>query len=88
MKLGLVFLTAIVVVSCQESVTTPPQGPGTEFPCGYRGVDCGDETCCYEGDVCGGAPFTGCPADTCCFTGEDAVGSKKPYPKVRRRHTQ
>lgn len=56
----------VVLVSCapmpatQRSVLNPATGPNTGFPCGYRGVTCGNGWCCSEGQTCCGVPYSGC----------------------------
>jgi hypothetical protein len=58
------------------SVTQPPQGPGTGFPCGYHGHSCGNGYCCDDNEECGTDPdagFSACPPNMCCYTGEDAT---------------
>lgn len=85
MKLSLLVAGALVIISCQQEILSPPQGPGTSYPCGYNGLDCGDGTCCSEGDVCGGSAWSGCPKDMCCFAGPaDAVGAHRPRARLKQ----
>lgn len=67
----------VTLLAC--AVLTPAEGPGTEYPCGVRGVECADLMCCEEGEVCGGQPFEGCPAGACCFVGGAGVGDHRPH---------
>ncbi len=66
-----VSFVAFLVAACKMSVLNPPVGPGTDYPCGIHGIQCPDQKCCWENDVCGGQPFSGCPADYCCYVGPD-----------------
>jgi hypothetical protein len=63
------FAPLLFLVSCL-AVLEPASGPGTPYPCGISGVSCGNHECCPEYHVCGGTPFSGCPAGECCFTGD------------------
>jgi len=80
---------ALLVVTVGASCATPadllpPVGPGTQYPCGVRGVVCSGGTCCFEGDVCGSADrHASCPAGQCCFEGGDdgLTGSRATHPQ-------
>jgi len=47
-------LLAFCVVGCTafEAYVTPPQGPGTDWPCGYNNTVCDDGTCCGYREQC------------------------------------
>ena len=84
MSVKVVAMITVVVVAFACSATKPPEGPGTEYPCGIHGISCPGHMCCWEGDVCG---FEGegsrCPADMCCWEGkDDFVAARKNHPKV------
>jgi hypothetical protein len=81
---ALVLAAALGGCSTPAILVSPPTGPGTEWPCGLRGVVCGGGMCCWSGDVCGGKPFSGCPAASCCFVGDDGMtGARPPRPQWR-----
>lgn len=73
---GLIVLT---LAGCPASAVTVPTGKGTDYPCGVHGHVCpSTHLCCDEEDVCGGEPFSGCPAQMCCFVGGvGALGARK-----------
>lgn len=81
MRLLALLLALALLVAC--ATLTPPQGPGTEYPCGLRGLSCGSGLCCWEGDVCGSdAPFSRCPAGYCCADGTGA----RPHEATKDAH--
>jgi hypothetical protein len=60
----------LTLVACNNGgILNPPVGPNTAYPCGVKGVVCPGQMCCWENEVCGGQPFSGCPADMCCYVG-------------------
>lgn len=63
-----------LALACEGPATKPAEGPGTEYPCGIRGVSCGNHMCCWEGDECN---VPSCPKDMCCWVGPGAVGMRQ-----------
>lgn len=65
----------------------PPNPRSPEYPCGTRAHACSQEplSCCWNSEVCGGQPGSGCPAGMCCYGGDslaktpgDAGASQQP----------
>jgi hypothetical protein len=73
-----IFLVAGVLallLAC-HGLTTPPTGPGTEYPCGLHGVVCSQSekraVCCPQNHICGSeGGFSRCTAGDCCYDGDD-----------------
>jgi hypothetical protein len=64
-------LTSLLIASCYPgSIINPKTGPGTEWPCGLHGIECGNHTCCDDHDICGSAG-TRCPEGFCCYDGDN-----------------
>lgn len=82
MKLLLV-LVFLAVEACGFSNAPIQNTPAPGEPCGHVQYQCGDGSCCAYGNVCGGRPFSGCPADSCCFAGggDGAMGTRRTSPK-------
>lgn len=71
MKIFFGAFTLVALAACMAPlVLQPAEGPGTPYPCGYTGVSCAGHMCCPQSHVCGGTPFSGCPAGQCCFEGD------------------
>ena len=68
-------LLAAMFVACYGTdVVKPPEGPGTAYPCGLRGVSCGGKPlmCCPQNHICGfNGPGSRCTAGYCCYDGDD-----------------
>jgi hypothetical protein len=81
-----VFAVVLMAACATPRILTPPTGPSTNYPCGINGVECGDHTCCYEDEICGGGPFNGCPAHACCPAQWSPVpdGAKWPHRERKR----
>jgi hypothetical protein len=63
------------LVGCNGTLT-PPSGPDTPYPCGLRGVSCGDGMCCPEDHVCGhDRSFSRCEPGYCCYDGPTWPGA-------------
>ena len=66
--LGCIGILVLLVIACKTII--PPYGPGTEYPCGLRGVECGGDFCCPENHICGFAgAFSRCEPGYCCYDG-------------------
>lgn len=69
----------VILFSCFAALTfschgllTPETGPGTAYPCGIGGVECGGGACCPEYHVCGyDGPWSRCEPGYCCYDGPD-----------------
>lgn len=70
------FAVAGIVASCYGSdVVHPKEGPGTSYPCGVWGVECGGGTCCPWAHTCGyDAPGSRCTPGYCCYDGDPFQG--------------
>lgn len=80
---GSISFIASIVACNNMPILHPATGPGTDYPCGIQGLPCGGHMCCWQGDVCGGQPLSGCPANYCCFVGDDSDGvGAKPNRKM------
>jgi hypothetical protein len=76
------------LIACEGPAVKPATGPGTEYPCGVRGISCGNHMCCWEGDECGSdRPGSTCPADMCCWVGTPGGFSARrtvtPYHQIQ-----
>lgn len=76
------------IMSCGFRNDPIPNTPSPGEPCGHVEFPCGDGACCPNDSVCGGKPFSGCPADSCCFIGGSGGGgadgtfsARPPVPK-------
>lgn len=82
----------VVLVACNSPVIKPPEGPGTEYPCGVHGKSCGDHMCCGEYDVCGSTgAFSRCPEGYCCYDGPPnwpGVGAAYPDAGAKKMRAQ
>ena len=75
------FLFPLLLVACASPLLNPPTGPGTDYPCGTRGVLCRDRaSCCWIGQDCGG-DVPGCPPGMCCANGSVAVSRDGGVPE-------
>ena len=91
---GSILALAILVAACgQQSVLHPPQGPGTDFPCGYQGISCdvhSGDGCCDGGEYCGHDlqqdPTGTCPKGECCAGDPD--GTPISIDAARKHHPQ
>jgi hypothetical protein len=71
MKLAILVLCSICALGCKDfNKIHNPVAPG--YPCGTRAHACSltPLTCCWNGEVCGGQPGSGCPDGMCCFVGD------------------
>jgi hypothetical protein len=84
------YFFAVLAFAVACSATKPPEGPGTEYPCGIRGISCGNHMCCWEGDVCGSEkPGSTCPDGMCCWVGSsDVFGAKKVKDRPQARDSK
>ena len=90
--LGTALVAVIIAIACGPA-SRPPEGPGTEWPCGHWGVQCLNGACCPWAHICGGpnaAGFQRCEPGYCCFDGDPMYGadrdggpSGKPMPQYR-----
>lgn len=65
---------AVAGVTLACATITPPEGPGTQFPCGRWGVECPNGRCCEYKHVCGDTAygyFNRCTPGYCCYEGGD-----------------
>lgn len=71
----------LVVLACEGPATKPPEGPGTEYPCGIRGISCHNGNCCWIGEECN---VPTCPEGMCCYVGDETTlgSSGKGHPVV------
>jgi hypothetical protein len=78
-------MLTLLLTGCPLQETTVPTGPNTTYPCGVNGVVCTvQQSCCNEGETCGGEPASvGCPAGMCCDINNSQNFSKKPPRKQR-----
>lgn len=80
------FALIAIVLACGPA-SRPPEGPGTDWPCGRWEVQCPNGSCCPWAHICGGpdgAGFQRCEPGHCCFDGDPmygAGGSKDPVPQ-------
>ncbi len=75
--LGVLVFTAIAACA---GFARPPEGKGTEYPCGVWGVSCHNGACCDWGDICGEpgyGSFQRCPDGSCCTDGDPFYGSSQ-----------
>jgi len=82
-----VWLVLAAVTSAAESSCNafgPPQNP-LDAICGLESVDCGNGSCCTEGEECGGGAVISCPAGMCCYVGDPLYGAKHAKPQRRAR---
>ena len=82
MKPIAIVILALSLTSCTGGILNPPTGPGTDYPCGARLHQCADGGCCWDSQVCGGQPGSGCPAGACCYSG-DSFGTPQRQPVKR-----
>ena len=72
------FAFALIVSCYGTDVIKPPEGPGTSYPCGIRGVVCARRMCCPENHICGfDGPGSRCSPGACCYDGDH-------WPSLRR----
>lgn len=75
-------LALVATFACYGTdVVKPPEGPGTSYPCGVRGVECGGKPlmCCPEKHICGfDGAFSRCAAGYCCYDGDDWPAAAGP----------
>lgn len=77
MKNLLSILPVLLALGACIGMIRPPEGPGTDYPCGISNVSCGNHMCCdAPTTVCGG-PFTGCAAGMCCVDSTPNVGASR-----------
>ena len=77
---------AVIAVALAACTTPKILGPDETANCGQWPQDCGGGYCCFEHEVCGGGPFSGCPAGECCYVGEGdgyAARPSRPQRKVK-----
>lgn len=71
---AVITLLLVFAPSCHEgSVTRPPTGPETDYPCGVWGHTCIGGGCCPLNHICGGpnaAGFQRCEPGYCCYDGD------------------
>jgi hypothetical protein len=80
------FVLLLVSACMTPLVLTPETGPGTPYPCGVGGHSCGGHLCCSEDFICGGTPYSGCPATLCCFVGQERrAPDAGPVPNASQR---
>lgn len=88
-------VAALLMHACYGSdVVKPPEGPGTEYPCGVWGVACTTTKpiqCCPPKHICGYAGgFSRCEPGYCCYDGDDwpanasADAAASVHPSVRQ----
>ena len=66
--------------ACRSDLLHPAEGPGTSYPCGIRGVECSNGTCCPYQHECsepGKGFFNTCPVGYCCYIGPDTYGASR-----------
>ncbi len=84
MRILVIAFAASLVSLLACEITKPPEGPGTEYPCGIHGLSWGNHMCCWEGDECN---VPTCPAGMCCWVGKDGmVGA--PRERVRPQRAE
>lgn len=93
MRKAIAGVIGFVVFACNGTLN-PPEGPGTEYPCGVRGVVCTTTplACCPENHICGFAGgFSRCEPGYCCFDGDSDphratpdAGPLASHPPVRQ----
>jgi hypothetical protein len=80
MKALFPILVVSLVGACGEC--GPVENPqSAEYPCGPKGISCGHQECCWQGEECGGpvpsSPQT-CPDGMCCWIGPEEIMAPKP----------
>lgn len=75
-------VAALVGLGACGPTIRPPQGPGTEWPCGYHGKSCDPVApgmCCMNDEICGyDGPWSRCPAGYCCYDPGEWPAGKAP----------